>query len=97
MPKGFWIGHVEVHDGEEYKNYIAGATPAYQKYGAKFHVRGGSQNPVEADDLGSRHVVIEFESVAKAEACYNSDTYQAARKHRLAASTGRLIIVEGAE
>ncbi len=97
MPKGYWIGHVEVHDLEEYKKYVAAATPAYKEYGAKFHVRGGAEDPVEADDLGSRHVVVEFESVEMAKACYNSETYQNARKHRLGASTGRLVIVEGAE
>lgn len=96
MPKGYWIGHVDVHDPETYKKYIEGATPAYQEYGAKFLVRGGQSEAVEATDLGSRHVVVEFESLEKAKACYNSATYQEARKHRLAASTGRIVIVEGA-
>lgn len=97
MAKGYWIGHVEVHDAERYKQYVAGATPAYQKYGAKFLARGGAFDPVEAEGLGSRHVIVEFDSMEKAKACYNSPEYQAARQHRLAASTGKLIIVEGAE
>lgn len=96
MPKGFWIAHVDVHDSERYKDYVSGATPAYKEFGANFMVRGGAGEVVEGDGLGARHVVIEFESVEKARECYNSDTYQAAREHRLAASTGKLIIVEGA-
>ena len=52
MPKGYWIGHVEVHDAEAYKKYVEGATPAYREYGAKFLVRGGKEDRVEADDLG---------------------------------------------
>lgn len=97
MPKGFWIAHVDVHDSERYKDYVAGATPAYKEFGAKFLVRGGAGEVMEGDGLGSRHVVIEFESVEKARACYNSETYQTAREHRLAASTGKLVIVEGAD
>lgn len=99
MPKGFWIAHVEVHDAERYKDYVAGAMPAYKKYGAIFHVRGGAGEQVEGaengDALGSRHVVIEYPSIEAARECYNSETYQTAREHRLAASTGKLVIVEG--
>ena len=97
MAKGYWIGHVEVHDPEKYKKYIEGASPAYKEFGAKFIVRGGKEDRVEAGDLGPRHVVIEFDSLETAQACYNSRTYQEARKHRLGASTGRLVIVEGPE
>ena len=97
MPKGYWMAHVDVTDPERYKSYVAEATPAYKEYGAKFLVRGGKSDPVEAIDLGTRHVVIEFDSMEKAQACYNSETYQNARKHRLAASTGKLLIVEGAD
>ncbi len=94
MPKGYWMGHVEVHDPERYKQYIAGATPAYQKYGAKFLIRGGAYDAPEGD-VPSRHVCIEFESMKQARACYDSPEYTAARQHRLAASTGFVVIVEG--
>ena len=97
MPKGYWIAHVDVHDGETYKKYIEGATPAYKEYGARFLVRGGPAEQMEGDELGSRHVVIEFDSVETARACYNSETYQNARQHRLAASTGRRVIADGYE
>lgn len=101
MPKGYWIAHVEVHDAERYKSYVSGAGPAYKEFGAKFVVRGGAGEQMEGAEndgtLGSRHVVIEFETIEKAYACYNSKTYKAAREHRLAASTGKLVIVEGPE
>ena len=97
MPKGYWIAHINVHDPESYKNYVAGAMPAYQEYGAKFLVRGTPSEQVEGEGLGPRHVVIEFPTIEAARACYESTTYQAAREHRLAASTGHIIISEGAE
>ena len=97
MPKGYWIAHIDVNDPERYKDYVSGAIPAYKEYGAKFLARGGASEQVEGDTLGERHVVIEFESIEKARECYSCETYQTARQHRLAASTGRIIIVEGFE
>jgi uncharacterized protein (DUF1330 family) len=97
MAKAYWVAHVEVHDPERYKLYIEGAAPAYKEFGAKFLARGGAFDALEAEDLGSRHVVIEFENMKTARACYNSETYRKAREHRLAASTGKLLIVEGAD
>ena len=97
MPKGYWIGHVDVHDPETYRKYVEGATPAYKEYGARFLVRGTPSEQMEGEALGSRHVVVEFPSIEAARACYHSETYQAARQHRLAASTGRIVISEGVE
>ncbi|MFZ1815390.1 MAG: DUF1330 domain-containing protein [Rhizobiaceae bacterium] len=97
MPKGYWIGHIDVKDAETYKKYVEGATPAYKEHGARFLVRGTPSQQVEGDAIGPRHVVIEFPTIEAARACYNSAAYQAAREHRLAASIGRLIISEGVE
>ena len=96
MAKGYWIGHVDVTDAENYPNYLKAAQPAYEKYGAKFIVRGGQHEAVEGPARG-RHVVIEFESYEQAHACYNSPEYAAARKIRQANSEGEILIVEGAE
>ena len=97
MPKGYWIAHVKVEDAEAYKPYIEGARPAFERYGARFLVRGGPFEQVEGAAIGTRHVVIEFESVVMATACCNSPEYQAAMKHRQAASSfGAIVIVEGA-
>lgn len=41
-------------------------------------------------------VVLEFPSTAEAKDWYNSPAYQAAAKHRLAGSTYRAFIIEGA-
>jgi uncharacterized protein (DUF1330 family) len=98
MPKGYWIAHIDVKDPEAYKPYLETAKPAYEKYGAKFLVRGGKSEQVDGNIIGGRrHVVIEFESIEKAWECWNSDTYQEARKHRLAGADGEIVIVEGFE
>lgn len=95
MAKGYWIARIEVSDPEAYKSYVAHATPAYQKYGAKFLIRGGKYEAVEGPGR-SRNVVIEFDSYERALACYRSPEYQAAAAFRRKASIGEILVVEGA-
>jgi uncharacterized protein (DUF1330 family) len=95
MAKGYWIARIDVEDAETYKSYVAGATPAYQKYGAKFLVRGGRCEAVEGPSRG-RNVVIEFESFDIARAGYRSPEYQAAADFRHKSSLGEILVVEGA-
>ena len=42
MPKGYWIAQVDVRDPERYKDYVAAAKPAFEKFGANFVARGGA-------------------------------------------------------
>lgn len=94
MPKGYWIARIDVSDPETYKRYVAGAVPAFEKYGAKFLARGGATFPMEGTNR-ARNVVIEFPSAQAAQDCWNSPEYQAAREHRLPVSAGEIVIVEG--
>ena len=95
MKKGYWIAMVEITDPDRYPEYIAANAAAFEKYGATFLVRGGRHTDPEGPS-GQRHVVIEFESYDRAIACYESPEYQAALKLRLAASSARFTIIEGA-
>jgi uncharacterized protein (DUF1330 family) len=95
MAKGYWIARIDVDDAETYKSYVAAATPAYLKYGARFLVRGGRCEAVEGPGR-SRNVVIEFESFDTAMACYRSPEYQAAAEFRRKASLGEILVAEGA-
>lgn len=96
MPKGYWIAHVKVSEPDKYPDYVATAKPAFEEYGATFLVRGGAHECVEGE-TGERHVIIEFESMEKALACYNSEQYQKAVAIRQSASTGTITIVEGVD
>jgi uncharacterized protein (DUF1330 family) len=93
--KGYWMAMVDVRDPETYKQYIEANAAAFAKYGAKFLVRSGRFSNPEGP-TGNRHVIIEFDSYETALACYDSPEYQDALKYRLAASAGRVVIVEGA-
>lgn len=93
-PKGYWIGHVSVDDPQAYQAYREANAVAFEKYGARFLVRGGAQEVVEGD-LRPRAVVIEFPSIEAARACYLSPEYQRALALRTPVSVADLCIVEG--
>lgn len=96
MPKAYWIVRVTVHHPEEYPAYLAAARPAFEKYRARFIVRGGPHECMEGASR-PRNVVVEFADMATAMACYQSPEYQCARVIRQAHADADFVIVEGAD
>lgn len=90
----YWIAHVTVTDPLVYAEYQALAPAAFAAHGARFLARGGTSEVLEGQSL-TRHVIIEFPSLAAARACYDSPEYQAARKTRSGAAIVSVVIVEG--
>ncbi len=93
---GYVIGDVEVKDAEDYDEYRKLVAPTIERYGGRFVVRGGDHKVVEGDWAPHRLIVLEFESVARAEEWYNSEEYAPALAIRLKATESSLVIVEGA-
>ncbi|SFK95960.1 Uncharacterized conserved protein, DUF1330 family [Pseudovibrio ascidiaceicola] len=96
MPKAYWIAHVTVTDADAYTNYTQAAPAAFQKYGARFLARGGKTEHLEGTSH-PRNVVIEFDTMEQALACYHSPEYQEAKSHRKTAALADIMIVEGIE
>ena len=96
MAKGYWIAHVDVRDPESYKNYVAAAKPAFDRFGARFLARGGAFEAPEGRGR-ARNVIIEFPSLEEAQACYHSAEYQAARAIREKVADAELVLVEGVD
>jgi uncharacterized protein (DUF1330 family) len=94
MAKGFWIARVDVDDAAAYDRYRALNVKAFKAYGAKFVVRGPA-GKVAKGTARKHNVVIEFESYAKAIACYESPEYKAALEHLKDVGPVDLVIVEG--
>jgi uncharacterized protein (DUF1330 family) len=92
--KGYWIGHSDVTDFENYKRYTVADQPVIGRFGGRYLVRGGKQEVTEGT-ARSRTVVLEFPSFDAALACYRSDDYQAAKKYRDGNAVLDLVIVEG--
>ena len=80
MAKGYWITlYHSVSDPAALAEYGKAAKIAIEAGGGRFIVRGMPTKAREAG-LADRTVVIEFESVEKAIATYESAAYQAAYK-----------------
>ena len=94
MPKGYWIGQVDVSDLEGFRAYQRANQPIFAKYGARYLVRG-AKSEVGEGRLRSSHVIIEFPSYEEAIACFQSPEYQEVRSLRLAASVADVAVVSG--
>jgi uncharacterized protein (DUF1330 family) len=95
MPKAYWIVRVSVREPERYPDYLAAARPAFEKFEAKFIVRGGDFELMEGQ-ARDRNVVVEFADLATATACYRSAEYRKAKAIRQAYAEADFIIIEGA-
>ena len=80
-----WISHVSVKDEAAFGKYAALAGRAIAKHGGQFLARGGRFIQLEGSGR-PRNVVVKFESLEAAEACYKSPDYQAALVHAQDAS-----------
>lgn len=95
MSKAYWIVRVSVRDEEHYPEYLAAARPAFEKFGARFIVRGGAFETMEGS-ARDRNVVVEFADRATATACYRSAEYGAAKAIRQKYAEADFIVVDGA-
>jgi uncharacterized protein (DUF1330 family) len=84
-----------VTDPSRFEEYRRLAGPSMTKYGARFLVRGGDITPLEGDWMPKRLVVLEFDSVERARAWYDSPEYQAALRARDGGAISKVLIAQG--
>jgi uncharacterized protein (DUF1330 family) len=92
---GYVIADVDVHDPEAYEEYRKLVPATLEPFGGRFVVRGGKAETLEGSWVPNRIVVLEFPSVERARAWYESEEYRAAKAIRQRHSTGSLLLVEG--
>jgi uncharacterized protein (DUF1330 family) len=93
-PPAYTIIEVEVTDPATYQKYMEGATTVYQQAGGRFIVRGGKTFVVNGT-LPKRIAVIQWESLEKAQALFDSDAYKQLIPIRDKSSNFRAFVVEG--
>ena len=94
MP-AYLIARVHITDPEQYKEYAKLTPAAIAKHGGRFVVRGGAVTTLEGTPEQDRVVVIEFPSVERAKAFWDSPEYREAKSKRVGAATGQFILVDG--
>jgi uncharacterized protein (DUF1330 family) len=96
MP-AYLVVEVAVHDLDRYEKYKSMVPPSLTAYGGRFMVRGGKVETLEGDWAPKRFVMVEFPSLEKAKAWWNSDEYADAKALRQATAKTQMIVVEGVE
>jgi len=91
----YLVGDIEVTDPDAYAKYAAGVPDTVAAYGGRYLVRGALGEVFEGSWSPKRLVVLEFESMDRAKAWYNSPEYAELKKLRQSASKGNLIFAEG--
>jgi uncharacterized protein (DUF1330 family) len=94
MP-AYVIVNIEVRDRERYTQYIQVAPESIARYGGRYIVRGGKTEVLEGSWQPKRFVMLEFESVERAKAWWDSEEYRGPKAMRQSAANTDLFIVEG--
>jgi len=94
MP-AYVIAAVSVTNPDAYAQYAKLAPAAIEQYGGRYLARGGKLEILEGAWPHARTVIVEFASLAQAQAFHRSVEYQAARQKRLGAADFNMVVVEG--
>ena len=92
---GYIIARINVTNPEQYEEYKKLSPGAIEAFGGEFIVRGGETETVEGPQENHRVVVVRFESVEQARACYQSERYQHAKSKREGAAECQFVVVDG--
>lgn len=96
MP-AYIVVEVEVHNAEKYDTYKSMVPPSLAAYGGRFLIRGGKVETLEGEWAPKRFVMVEFPSLERARAWWNSNEYAEAKALRQATAKTQMIVVEGVE
>jgi uncharacterized protein (DUF1330 family) len=91
----YLVVDIEVTNPAQFEEYKKLAPAAIARYGGRYLIRGGAYEAIEGDWKPQRITVVEFESMEKAKAFYNSPEYQVAIKARLGAANMKMLLVQG--
>jgi len=91
---GYMIANYDIKDQAGFQKYMDAAGSLASKYNGKVTVFNTKAVAVEGK-VKSVMAIAEFPSLADAQRFYNSPEYTAAKKFRIAATEGSVVITEG--
>ena len=91
----YLVVDIDVTNPAQFEEYKKLAPAAIAKYGGRYLIRGGAYETLEGNWKPQRITVVEFDSMEKGKAFYNSPKYQAAVKARAGAANMRMLLVQG--
>jgi len=91
----YYVAEFQATDSEGIKPYSAAVESTFKPFSGRFIVRGGEMDVKEGFGAQGRLVIIKFDSLAQAQAWYNSPAYQAIIPIRHRSGNSRTYIVDG--
>jgi uncharacterized protein (DUF1330 family) len=85
----------EIVDAASYEEYRKQVPVMLAAYGGKYLVRGGRTELLEGIGEPNRTIVLEFPSMERLKAFYNSAEYAPLKLRRISATHSRIFAVEG--
>ena len=86
-----------IHDPARYEEYKRLVPATLTPFGGRFIARGGEAAVLEGNWSAERVVIVEFPSMERARAWWESAAYAPARALRQASSTGTLVVIDGVD
>lgn len=94
----YWVARARIVDPVEYRKYTDLVPDIIARYEGRVLARGGPFRILEGPENFERHIVIEFPSMERAQACFDSAEYKnAAAFRRGGAGINELVIVESGD
>ncbi len=93
--RGYVVVNITVRDSARYEEYRRLATPTVSAYGGRYVARGGAVDVREGRWSPTRLVILEFPSVERARAWWDSPEYAPAKAIRQSCADTQLVITEG--
>ena len=94
MP-AYIVVDIEVTDPVRYEDYKKLAAPTVAAYGGKYLARGGQTKVLEGQWAPQRLVILEFESMERAQAWLESPEYAPARQLRHQTARSKMVMIQG--
>jgi uncharacterized protein (DUF1330 family) len=91
----YLINDMEVTDAVAFERYRQLSPPTVAQFGGRFLARGGATQTLEGGWSPKRLVILEFPSVERAKAWFDSPDYAPARALRERSARSNIILTEG--
>jgi uncharacterized protein (DUF1330 family) len=93
----YFVVTIDIRDPEGYEEYRRRAPATIAAHGGKYLARGGETHVLEGHWAPTRLVILEFPSVERGKAWWNSPEYVEIRKIRYATADSSMVLIGGLE
>ncbi len=92
----YFIAQIDIHDPDEYQNYLEGFMPIFERHGGRLLVSSSKIPKVmEGSWSLSRIVLMEFPDHEHAHNWLNDEEYQRQARYRHRSAQTNLVLVDG--